>query len=116
MFFEAYNLMPVPFSDPETKIQNSFGIICWPTRFRNYYLDSFSKCVEIDRSYCRVDYSGSHASYLDIATSIFGRCIFLEPITAPVMPAAALGIAVIAMTCERLLYILGKMSLIDKLG
>ena len=54
--------------------------------------------------------------YLDIATSICGICIFFDPMTAPIIPASALGTAVMTMTCKRVAYMLGKMSPIDKLG
>ena len=54
--------------------------------------------------------------YLDIATSICGICIFFDPMTAPTIPASALGTAVMTMTCKRVAYMLGKMSPIDKLG
>ena len=55
-------------------------------------------------------------NYLDIATSIRGTCIFFEPVTAPTIPERTLGTAVMTMTCERLEYMLGKMSSIDRLG
>jgi hypothetical protein len=58
----------------------------------------------------------SLSAYLDIATSICGICIFFEPVTAPTIPASTLGTAVIAMTCQRVAYMLGKISSIDKLG
>src|SRR3712207_4269775 len=54
--------------------------------------------------------------HLDIATSISGICIFFDPTSVPTIPKSTLGAAVIIMTCERLAYMLGKMSSIDKLG
>jgi hypothetical protein len=54
--------------------------------------------------------------YLDIATSICGICIFFDPVIAPTIPASTLGTAVMTMTCEKVAYMLGKISSIDKLG